>query len=109
MRVLVLGGTGFVGRAVVDEAVARGDEVTTLNRGRQPAVPGVTRVVGDRLTEGGLDDLAGEWDVVVDTWSGAPYAVRDAAARLVDRAERFVYVSSRSVYADPVGPGATED
>ena len=109
MRLLVLGGTGFVGRAVVAEAVARGDEVTTLNRGRQPALPGTVRIAGDRLAEGGLDGLAGEWDVVVDTWSAAPYAVRDAAARLVDRAGRYVYVSSRSVYADPVGPGANED
>jgi nucleoside-diphosphate-sugar epimerase len=109
MRLLVLGGTGFVGRAVVDEALARGDEVTTLNRGHRSAQPGTTRVVGDRLAEGGLDDLAGEWDVVVDTWSAAPYAVRDAATRLTERAQRYVYVSSRSVYADPAVAGADED
>jgi len=108
MRVLVLGGTGFVGRAVVDEALARGDDVTTLNRGHQPAVKGVTAVVGDRLHQG-LDGLAGEWDVVVDTWSAAPYAVRDAATLLTARAQRYVYVSSRSVYADPVVAGAAED
>ena len=109
MRVLVLGGTGFVGRAVVDEALARGDDVTTLNRGHREAAAGVTAVVGDRLAPHGLDGLRGEWDVVVDTWSAAPYAVRDAASALEGRTGRYVYVSSRSVYADPVVAGAAED
>jgi nucleoside-diphosphate-sugar epimerase len=111
MRLLVLGGTGFVGRAVVDEARARGDEVTVLNRGHRPPVAGVTALVGDRATGSGLDPVAaGTWDAVVDTWSGAPRAVRDAAAALAGRAGHYTYVSSRSVYADgaAVGP-LTED
>jgi nucleoside-diphosphate-sugar epimerase len=99
MRLLVLGGTGFVGRAVVDEAVARGDDVTVLNRGRRPPVAGVTALVGDRTAADGLAALAGgAWDAVVDTWSGAPRAVEDAARAV--RARHYTYVSSRSVYAD---------
>jgi 2'-hydroxyisoflavone reductase len=99
-RVLVLGGTEFVGRAVVDEALARGHDVTVLNRGTRAARTGVTTLVGDRTAPGGLDALRdGEWDRVIDTWSWAPRVVAESAALLADRAERYVYVSSRSVYA----------
>ncbi|MFB4280954.1 NAD-dependent epimerase/dehydratase family protein [Nonomuraea sp. MTCD27] len=109
MRVLVLGGTEFVGRAFVEEALALGWEVTTFNRGTHEPVPGVTALRGDRSAPGGLAALArGEWDVVVDTWSWAPSAVRDTAALLAGRAGHYVYVSSRSVYADPVPFGADE-
>lgn len=106
----MLGGTHFVGRAVVDDALARGWDVTTFNRGRagEPQVA-VRQVVGDRLRRGDLDVLrGGTWDLVVDTWSGAPRAVRDAAAVLADRAHRYVYVSSGSVYAS-LPPGVRED
>jgi 2'-hydroxyisoflavone reductase len=107
-RILVLGGTEFVGRAVVDEALARGYDVTTLTRGTRHPLPGVTSLRGDRTTAGGLDALGGaEWDVVVDTWSWAPKAVTDAATLLGPRAGHYVYVSSRSVYAVPVA-GADE-
>lgn len=108
MKVLVLGGTEFVGRAVVEEALAMGCEVTTFNRGRHAPLPGVTALKGDRTAPGGLAELAsGEWDVVVDTWSWAPSAVRDSAALLADRAGHYVYVSSRSVH--PLVPfGADE-
>ncbi|NUR91637.1 MAG: reductase [Nonomuraea sp.] len=109
MRILVLGGTEFVGRAFVDEALALGHEVTTFNRGSHEPRPGVTALRGDRSSPGGLAALErGEWDVVVDTWSWAPSAVRDAAALLAGRAESYVYVSSRSVHADPVPYGADE-
>lgn len=111
-RVLVLGGSEFVGRAVVDEAVAAGWDVTVFNRGTSRAVPsdGVTVLHGDRTLPGGLDALRlGSWDVVVDTWSWAPSAVRDAATLLADRVARYVYVSSRSVYAYPTAAGAAED
>ncbi|BDZ41753.1 reductase [Paraoerskovia sediminicola] len=118
MRLLVLGGTAFVGRAVVDDAVARGWDVTVLNRGRSGSgsLPdGVTQVVGDRTRPEGLAGLGevdgpagGVWDAVVDTWSWAPSAVRDSARLLADRAERYVYVSSRSVYDAPAA-GARED
>ncbi|MER6914212.1 NAD-dependent epimerase/dehydratase family protein [Streptomyces sp. NPDC000594] len=103
MRLLVLGGTEFVGRAVVAAAMERGWEVTVLNRGtRRPAPPGVRALVGDRLAEGGLTALAdGEWDAVVDTWASAPRAVRDTARLLAGRVERYAYVSTCSVYAQP--------
>ncbi|TDD52369.1 reductase [Nonomuraea terrae] len=109
MRVLVLGGTEFVGRAVVEEARAMGWQVTTFNRGSHKPPAGVTALRGDRSLPGGLAALEhGEWDVVVDTWSWAPSAVRDSAALLADRAGHYVYVSSRSVYADGAGFGADE-
>ncbi|MEU1374163.1 NAD-dependent epimerase/dehydratase family protein [Streptomyces triculaminicus] len=110
MRVLMLGGTEFVGRAVTDEALARGWDVTVFHRGRHEAPPGVTVLRGDRLAENGLAELAdGTWDIVVDTWSGAPTAVRDAARLLADRVGHYVYISSRSVYALPRPAGLDED
>ncbi|SPL94653.1 putative reductase [[Actinomadura] parvosata subsp. kistnae] len=109
MKVLVLGGTGFVGRVVVGEALAMGWEVTAFNRGSQEPPAGVTVLRGDRTAPGGLAALErGEWDVVVDTWSWAPSAVRDSAALLAGRAGSYVYVSSRSVHAEPVPFGADE-
>ncbi|GIJ81325.1 Nucleoside-diphosphate-sugar epimerase [Micromonospora phaseoli] len=110
MRLLMLGGTGFVGGATVAEAVHRGWSVTVFNRGRHGAPPaGVRRLVGDRTTPGGLAALAdGEWDLVVDTWDGAPQAARTAAQALSARVGHYVYVSSGSVYAPPVATGVTE-
>ncbi|MEV4105529.1 reductase [Nonomuraea sp. NPDC049649] len=109
MRLLVLGGTEFVGRAFVSEALALGHDVTVFNRGTHEPPPGVTALRGDRTRPGGLGALAGgEWDVVADTWSWAPSAVRDAATLLAGRAGHYVYVSSRSVYTLPVPYGADE-
>ncbi|MEU9507743.1 NAD-dependent epimerase/dehydratase family protein [Micromonospora sp. NPDC048170] len=111
MRLLVLGGTGFVGGAAVAEAVRRGWTVTTFNRGLHGVTPeGVHRLRGDRTAPDGLTALAdGEWDLVVDTWDGAPRAVRDVARALVGRVGSYVYVSSGSVYAPPVAPGVGEE
>ncbi|MGW2728183.1 NAD-dependent epimerase/dehydratase family protein [Streptomyces sp. NPDC001494] len=112
MRLLVLGGTEFVGRTVVEAALARGWEVTVFHRGRHAPPPGVRSLHGDRTAPVGLAALAGDdgaWDAVVDTWSAAPRAVRDAARLLHGRAGRYVYVSSRSVYAWPWPRGARED
>ncbi|WNM34658.1 reductase [Streptomyces sp. Li-HN-5-11] len=110
MRLLVLGGTEFAGRAVAEAATGRGWEVTVLNRGRQSPVPGVRSLRGDRTAPGGLAALAdGTWDAVVDTWSAAPRAVRDAARLLRNRAERYVYVSTCSVYAWAPPAGYTEE
>jgi nucleoside-diphosphate-sugar epimerase len=111
-RLLVLGGSAFVGRAIVADGIARGWEVTTFNRGRIAVEPDprVTRLLGDRAAPGALGSLRrGEWDIVADTWSGAPAPVRDAARVLEPRAGRYVYVSSCSVYAPPPPIGATED
>jgi len=110
MRLLVLGGTSFVGRWVVTAAVKRGWSVTTFNRGRgRWAHPRAERLIGDRRRPADLAGLGDrEWDAVVDTWSGAPYAVRDSAELLAARADRYVYVSSRSVYTSPPPPGLDE-
>lgn len=108
MRLLVLGGTEFVGRAVVETALGRGWDVTVFNRGRQAPAPGTRLLTGDRTAPGGLGALAeGDWDAVVDTWSAAPRAVHEAARLLRGRAGRYVYVSSCSVYtwAPPAGYG----
>ncbi|WP_267713360.1 NAD-dependent epimerase/dehydratase family protein [Streptomyces sp. CoH17] len=110
MRLLVLGGTEFVGRAVVEAALGRGWEVTVLHRGRHAPPPGVRALHGDRTASDGLAALdRGTWDAVVDTWSAAPRAVRDAARLLRGRAGRYVYVSSCSVYAWAPPPGYAED
>lgn len=103
MRLLVLGGSSFVGRALVEEGVARGWSVATFNRGsRAPLHPEVESIVGDRLVPGDLRPLAArDWDLVADTWSGIPRAVRDSATALAGRAERYAFVSSVSVYRPP--------
>lgn len=110
MRLLMLGGTEFAGRAVADEALSRGWHVTVFNRGNHEPPPGAAVLKGDRGSPGGLGALDdGEWDVVVDTWTGAPSAVRDTARLLADRAGRYVYVSSRSVHTFPAPAGLAED
>ncbi|GAA1963056.1 NAD-dependent epimerase/dehydratase family protein [Amycolatopsis minnesotensis] len=110
MKLLILGGTEFVGRAITEAALRRGWPVTVFHRGRHAPLPGVEVRHGDRTAPGGLSALAGgEWDAVVDTWSAAPRVVRDAARALAGRAGHYLYVSTRSVYADPVAPGATEE
>ncbi len=111
MRLLMLGGSAFVGRAVVADALARGWEVTTFNRGSTEPVPGVRHLVGDRTQPDGLtaiEEADGDWDVVVDTWSAAPAVVAESAEILADRAETYAYVSSRSVYEWPAAAGADE-
>ncbi|HUR73804.1 MAG TPA: NAD-dependent epimerase/dehydratase family protein [Sporichthya sp.] len=116
MRLLVLGGTRFVGRAVVDDALARGWEVSAVNRGLTGTLPaGVRTALADRTSEAALTAALGDgtWDAVVDTWSGAPATAGLAARLLRGRARRFGYVSSLSVYvwgshvdeSAPVVPG----
>ncbi|WP_030618945.1 SDR family oxidoreductase [Streptomyces fulvoviolaceus] len=110
MRLLLLGGTEFAGRAVAEAALGRGWDVTVFHRGRHAPAAGVRSLHGDRTAPDGLGALTeGEWDVVVDTWSAAPRAVRDAARLLRGRAGRYVYVSSCSVYDWPQTAGYTED
>ncbi|HXP20864.1 MAG TPA: NAD-dependent epimerase/dehydratase family protein [Streptosporangiaceae bacterium] len=111
MRLLVLGGTHHVGRAVVETALARGDEVTTLTRGVSGApAAGARARYADRTDPAELRSALGDdtWDAVIDTWSRAPRVVRDAAALLAGRAGHYGYVSSRSVYQWPIPSGADE-
>lgn len=110
MRVLVLGGTSFVGPAFVQSALAGGWDVTVANRGRSgPAPAGARGVLLDRTVPGAFDAVARErFDIVVDTWSRDPRVVRDAARALGGSTDRWVYVSSRSVYVFPPPRGADE-
>jgi 2'-hydroxyisoflavone reductase len=111
MRLLVLGGTHHVGRAVVEAALARGDEVTTLTRGVSGhAVPGVDVRHADRREPARVAAALGEdtWDAVVDTWSFEPRVVRDSARALDGRAAHYTYISSRSVYTWPPALGLDE-
>ncbi|MEU6815276.1 NAD-dependent epimerase/dehydratase family protein [Streptomyces sp. NPDC046860] len=104
MKLLVLGGTEFVGRAVVEAALERGWEVTAFNRGNRQPPPDVRSLHGDRTSPAGLAALAADdtrWDAVVDTWKGAPKTVRETARLLKDRVERYAYISTRSVYTWP--------
>jgi 2'-hydroxyisoflavone reductase len=109
VRILVLGGTAFLGRALVDTALARGHEVTLFNRGRtNPELfPDVEKLRGDRNDD--LSALDGrEWDAVVDVATFLPRAVRLSIDALRDRVQRYVFVSSISAYADFSTP-ASED
>jgi 2'-hydroxyisoflavone reductase len=108
MRLLVLGGTKFLGRHVVDEALRRGHHVTMFNRGRTaPGLfPDAEEIHGDR--DGDLSALeSGRWDAVIDT-CGVPRVVRASAEVLSGRVEHYIFVSSESVYAAHDTPGQDE-
>lgn len=110
MRLLVLGGTIFVGRHVVQAALARGDSVTIFNRGRhgRDLFPEVEKLRGDR--DGDLSALRGRaWNAVVDTSGYFPRVVAASARELAGRVEHYTFVSSGSVYRDFAQPGITED
>src|SRR5690606_9552748 len=99
-RLLVIGGTAFVGRAVVEEALARGFKVTTFNRGQTnpDLFPQVEKRHGAR--DGGLDSLGdGEWDLVVDTCGYLPHVVVQSVALLAKRAGWYSFISSRALLA----------
>ena len=107
----MLGGTHHVGRSIVEVALARGDDVTMLNRGvTGHQTPGATLLRADRTHPGEVRAALGdgEWDAVLDTWSGAPSVVRDSARTLAGRTRHYGYVSSRSVYVWPIRPGLDE-
>jgi 2'-hydroxyisoflavone reductase len=112
VRLLVLGGTHHVGRAVVEAALARGDEVTTLTRGLSgPPAAGARALHADRASAREVAAVLGgaDWDAVIDTWSGAPSAVQDATRILAARSGHYCYVSSRSVYQWPIPLRADEN
>jgi len=114
VRLLVLGGTRFLGRHVVDAALARRYDVTIFTRGRTP-VPwheGVTRRPGNRDPElaPGLDSLEhGTWEGVIDTSGYVPRCVGASARLLSERVGHGLFVSSLSVYADTSHEGQNED
>jgi 2'-hydroxyisoflavone reductase len=113
MKILVLGGTRFLGRHFVDAALARNHDVTVFTRGRTP-VPWGARVdarTGDRdpFHEPGMAALhEGAWDAVVDTSGYVPRVVGASADLLKGRVGRYLFVSSLSVYAKSDRPGLDE-
>jgi 2'-hydroxyisoflavone reductase len=101
LRLLVLGGTKFLGRAVAERALARGHSVTLFNRGHtNPELfPEIENLRGDR--EGELGPLHGrEWDAVVDTSGYVPHVVRRSAELLAHSVGHYAFMSTVSVYAD---------
>jgi 2'-hydroxyisoflavone reductase len=101
LRMLILGGTGFIGPHHVNYAVARGHRVTVFNRGRQSegVPPEVEQLVGDR--NGDLRSLEGrEWDVVLDLPTTLPRWVRDVGEVLRDRVSHYTFISTIGVNAD---------
>jgi 2'-hydroxyisoflavone reductase len=101
MKMLIIGGTHFLGRHLVNSARARGHEVTLFNRGQtNPNLFGqVEKIQGDR--EKDLGQLKGRnWDVVIDTCGYFPRIVRMSAELLKDEVESYVFISSISVYSD---------
>jgi 2'-hydroxyisoflavone reductase len=110
MRLLVLGGTRFLGRAIVDDAVSRGYDVTTFSRGLsgQPR-PGAEALHGDRTSADDLRQLGRrEWDAVVDTSVLAPAHVLASAGVLAGRVGHYTYISTISVYAGYPREGVAE-
>jgi 2'-hydroxyisoflavone reductase len=109
LRILILGGTGFIGPYQIRYALSRGHKVTTFNRGKtHPGeLPGeVEQLIGDR--NGQLDALRDrQWDVVIDNPTTLPAWVRDAAQILKGNVDRYVFISTISVYAD-TSTGADE-
>ena len=103
MRVLVLGGSWFVGRVIAEEAVGRGMEVTTFSRGRSGSLPaGVKAVHGDREDASDLRRLVdhGPWETVIDTAGNVPAVVGRSAQLLADVVDTCVFVSTISAYRD---------
>jgi 2'-hydroxyisoflavone reductase len=105
-KILILGGTGFLGPSIVERALDRGHIVTLFNRGQTGAdfFPNVEKIHGDRqpADKGNLLGLQGDrkWDAVIDVWANDPEVVMPVAKLLVDRTRYYFFVSSIGAYAD---------
>lgn len=111
MKVLILGGTVFLGRHLVEAALARGHKVTLFNRGRtNPELfPDVEKLRGDR-DKGDLTALEGRrWDAVVDTSGYVPRVVSATAEALAGSVGHYTFVSSASVYMPTAKLGVSEE
>ena len=109
LRILVLGGTAFLGPATVRAAQARGHELTLFNRGktRPELFPEVEKLVGDRYED--ISALKGrQWDAVVDDLAYVPHAVTEMAELLKDNVRQYVLISSISVYPNYTKPNMDE-
>lgn len=101
MKILIIGGTQFLGRHLTDAALKGGHEVTLFNRGNtNPGLfPQAEHIKGDR--DGGLGALDGRtWDVAIDTCGYIPRAVKDSTEKLADAVEHYTFISTISVYSD---------
>jgi len=101
LNILILGGTGFIGPHMVREALRRGHSVTLFNRGRtnNTLFPDLETIKGDR--DNGLDGLKDRrWDAVIDNSGYVPRHVQDSARLLAPNVDRYVFISTVSVYAD---------
>jgi 2'-hydroxyisoflavone reductase len=109
LKILVLGGTRFVGRGIVEVALDRGHDVTLFNRGsNRELFPSARRIIGDRKTAD-IEEIGHErWDCVVDVSAYHPAEVRSALRALDGDVTQYLFVSTVSVYDNP-SPGATED
>ncbi|MBI4914063.1 MAG: twin-arginine translocation signal domain-containing protein [Acidobacteria bacterium] len=113
LRILILGGTGYLGPSTIEVALARGHKVAMFNRGktRPELFPNVEKLHGDRdpKKDEGLKALEkGEWDVVIDNSGYYPRMVGASAALLAPRAKRYIYISSISAYKDNDKEGVDE-
>ena len=123
LRILILGGTGFLGPKTIEAALARGHSITTFNRGKrekiQPLDLPIERLYGNRDPElsaddahpspKGLEQLAGkQWDVVIDNSGYVPRHVAASAKLLAPSARLYIYISSISAYADNPATGGDE-
>ena len=119
LRILILGGTGFIGPHIVERALERGHEVTLFNRGRtNPHLfPELEKLRGDRDPDegSGLESIRAEvesgrtWDAIIDTSAYVPRIANASASLLAPASDRYIIVSSVSVYADQSKKGITED
>jgi len=110
MKLLILGGTIFLGRHIVEAALARNHEVTLFNRGQHNAdlFPAVEKLHGDRTKD--LSALAGRrWDAVIDPSGYVPRHVRATAEALADRVDHYTFISTISVYPDFSQPNIDEN
>ena len=107
LKILILGGTGFIGPYQVQYALDRGHQVTLFNRGKTNSTlfPKVPRLIGDRNLPDGHKALEkGNWDVVIDNPTANPKWVRDAGIALKGRTKHYVFVSTISVFSDNSKP-----
>jgi hypothetical protein len=112
MRILVLGGTAFVGRAITEDALRSGAELSLFNRGKTGVdlFPGVRHLTGDRETGDYAALQDGNWDAIIDVNGYVPRHVRQVMDVIEERIGRYVFISSHAVYRqEGLQSGATED
>lgn len=114
LKILILGGTRFLGPTVVRAALANGHDVTMFNRGLSNPwlFPGVNRIIGNRFPEvgPGLSALRdGRWDLVIDISAQYPRHVTESARLLADKTDHYIMMSSIAVYGDYRRTGINED